>query len=428
MMRLYEHEAKSLFRSEGIPVPVSYGVFSSGTNTEIPPRNAAFPMMVKSLVLVGGRGKAGGIRKAGSWDEVRRIAGELLGSRINGHTVGRILVEAACDPKSALYVGVTMNPATFENVLIVSRQGGVDIEQAVASDPGAVFREDIPGNPAALPRAMAHDAARFLYDGGNPRLVKSLESILFKLYALYQKYDCKIAEINPLLGTDKGWFAADAKIMIDDNALYRQGTLLSLLKIRDNRHDASEPTSNEIRARKASIPYVDLLPENTAKNPDLLYIGLCPGGAGYGIFSIDEVSNIGNRFFDGRVVPINFMDSGGGPTVRQVSDMFHLLMDNPMVDVVISSRFGGISSCDTYIRGLVNCLRQRKTEGKRMIPVYGRMVGTDLPTARAFLEKARQETPEALADLVMVVGNQTIMADVIKDGIRRAMERKERLA
>ena len=427
-MRLYEHEAKSLFRSEGIPVPIRYGVLSSEKDAEKVPRNAAFPMMVKSLVLVGGRGKAGGIQKAGTWDDVRRIAGQLLGSRINGHIVRRILVEAALDVKSALYVGVTMNPATFDNVIIVSRQGGVDIEQAAAADPNAVFRADIPGNPAVLPKNIVHDAVRFLAGNKDPRSAKTLESILSRLYALYQKYDCKIAEINPLLGTDHGWIAADAKVMIDDNALYRQGMLLSRLKIQGSRHDASEPTSNEIRARKANIPYVDLLPENAARNPDLLYVGLCPGGAGYGIFSIDEVSNIGNRFFNGRVVPINFMDSGGGPTVRQISDMFHILMDNPMVDVVISSRFGGISSCDTYIRGVVSCLRQRKAEGRRMIPVYGRMVGTDLPSARAFLEKARQETPEALSDLDMVVGNQTIMADVIKEGIRRALERKGRLA
>ena len=117
---------------------------------------------------------------------------------------------------------------------------------------------------------------------------------------------------------------------------------------------------------------MDLLPENYQKDPKILYVGLVPGGAGYGIFSIDETANVGDRFFDGKVVPVNFMDSGGGPSLKKVAEMFHLLMDYELVDLIITSRFGGISSCDTFIRGLIHCLRERHEKGQRIVPVWGR--------------------------------------------------------
>jgi succinyl-CoA synthetase beta subunit len=194
--------------------------------------------------------------------------------------------------------------------------------------------------------------------------------------------------------------------------------------VREARHDVSESTRDEVRAREAGFTYLDLLPEDAKKDSNKLYVGLVPGGAGYGIFSIDETANVGDRFFGGKVVPVNFMDSGGGPTLARVAEMFHLLMDKELVDVIVTSRFGGISSCDIFIRGLVMCLRDRHEKGRRMVPVYGRMVGTDLPKARTYLEQAKAETPDALKDMVIIVGNQKIMADVIKEGVARGFELK----
>jgi succinyl-CoA synthetase beta subunit len=184
-------------------------------------------------------------------------------------------------------------------------------------------------------------------------------------------------------------------------------------------------TADEKRARAAGFRYLDLLPENAPRDPGKLYVGLVPGGAGYGIFSIDEVATIGERYFEGSVVPVNFMDSGGGPSQATVAEMFHLLMDKEIVDVVITSRFGGISSCDVFIRGLVACLRARRADGRRVLPVYGRMVGTDLPGARAFLERARVETPDALSFLELEVGNRRIMAQVIRAGLSKAIARRK---
>ena len=132
------------------------------------------------------------------------------------------------------------------------------------------------------------------------------------------------------------------------------------------------------------------------------------------------MANIGERFFDDRVVPVNFMDSGGGPNQKKVAAMFHLLMDKEEVDLVITSRFGGISSCDVFIRGLVEALRARRADGRRVVPVHGRMVGTDLASARAFLDEAKAKTPEDLEGMEIVVGNRHIMADVIQQGIQSA--------
>jgi succinyl-CoA synthetase beta subunit len=422
-MRLYENEAKQVFEKEGIPIPRAYGLVQRAEEIRERPE-IRFPVMIKSLVLVGGRGKAGGIQKAKNADEAVSRAGEILGRRIRGCAVDRVLVEEVVDGAAACYVGVTMNPADFNLSLIVSPAGGVDIEQVARETPEKILTIEIPGNDESLPEAKALELASFLASGlglaGDAQ--GALQSVISRLYGLFQKYDCKVAEINPLLVTPAGPVAADAKIVLDDNGLYRQSGLLHFLGLREIRHDVSEPTRNELRAREAGFRYVDLLPEDHEKDPSRLYVGLVPGGAGYGIFSIDEVANIGDRFFGGRVVPINFMDSGGGPTVAMVSEMFNLLLDNAIVDLVLTSRFGGISSCDVFIRGLVGCLRDRSKRRARVVPVIGRMVGTDLPSARDFLERAIRETPEELKDMRITVGNQKIMADVIREGIRYAFD------
>jgi succinyl-CoA synthetase beta subunit len=415
-VRLYEHEAKSVFEDQGLRTPRSYGVVHSPE--ELAGLHLAFPVMVKAMVLTGGRGKAGGVKKAGDEGEARAAAADILGKSIGGYPVEALLVEEAVDEKAACYLGVTTNPKTYNVVVLASAEGGVDIEAVAKERPDAVLRREVPGNDPDLPADLAAEIGEFL---GGP--AEALADAASRLYAAFQVFDAKVAEINPLIVTTGGEVvAADAKMVIDDNGLYRQRKLFRLLGLAEPRHDASELTRDERRARTAGFQYLDLLPEDHVKDPEKVYVGLVPGGAGYGIFSIDETANIGERFFDGRVVPVNFMDSGGGPTLERVAEMFHLLMDKETVDLVVTSRFGGISSCDVFIRGLIQCLRDRHSDGRRVLPVHGRMVGTDLPSARAFLEAAKQETPEELEGLEIVVGNRMIMADVIKEGLTRAFE------
>jgi succinyl-CoA synthetase beta subunit len=419
-VRLYEHEAKRLFQKRGIPVPEQYGVIHSPQGLE--GLKVKYPLMLKALVLVGGRGKAGGIKRAANAKEARAKAEEIFRLKIKSYPVEAVLVEEALEGEAACYIGATMDPSTFNNVVIASASGGVEIETVARERPEAIQKVEVLGNEAELPKRSATDLAKKLAKdlGEAAMTAEELAGIISKLYALYQEADAKVCEINPLIMSPKGPVAADAKIVLDDNALFRQAKLLEELGVAEKRHDVAEATANERRAQAAGFKYVDLLPEDSPKDPKKIYVGLVPGGAGYGIFSIDEVANIGDRFFGGRVVPVNFMDSGGGPTQSQVAEMFHLLMDYDKVDLIITSRFGGISSCDIFIRGLVQALRERQAQGKRIVPVYGRMVGTDLPSAREYLEKAKRETPEPLREMTIIVGNQKIMADVIKEGLSKA--------
>jgi len=423
-MKLYEFEAKKVFEKMGIPIPIQYGVIHSPK--ELDTIKLKFPVMLKSMVLVGGRGKAGGIKKAKNREEAKKIATDLFTLKIKGFPVECVLLEEVVEEIGACYIGITMDPATFNNVVIVSASGGVEIEQVAQKNPEAIVRKEIPDNSKELSKTIAHDLASSLNQSlkGKKENIKTLTDIISQVYAIYQRFDARLCEINPLIMTSNGAVAADAKLVLDDNALFRQVELLEMLGITEKRHDVAERTKNELRAQSAGFPYIDLLPQSFTKDQKKLYVGLIPGGAGYGIFSIDEVSTIGNRYFHDRVVPVNFMDSGGGPSQNRVAEMFHLLMDYPVVDLIVTSRFGGISSCDIFIRGMVQAVKERYERGKRMVPVFGRMVGTDLPSARAFLEKAKVENPKALQNVTIYVGNQRIMADVIREGIQKAFETK----
>ncbi len=423
-MKLYEFEAKKVFEKMGIPIPKQYGVIHSVKDLDA--LKLEFPLMLKSMVLVGGRGKAGGIKKAKNREEAKKIAADLFTLKIKGFPVECVLLEEAMEEIGACYVGITMDPATFNNVVIVSASGGVDIEQVAMENPEAIVKKVIPDNAKEISKATVEDLASTLNQSlkGKKEMTKTLISIISHIYTTYQRFDARLCEINPLIITADGIVAADAKLVLDDNALFRQVELLEMLGISEKRHDVAERTKNELRAQSAGFPYIDLLPQPFRKDSKKLYVGLIPGGAGYGIFSIDEVSTIGNRYFHDRVVPVNFMDSGGGPPQNRVAEMFHILMDYPVVDLIVTSRFGGISSCDIFIRGMVQAVKERYEKGIRMVPVFGRMVGTDLPSARAFLEKAKSENPEALKDVTIYVGNQKIMADVIREGIQKAFEIK----
>jgi succinyl-CoA synthetase beta subunit len=423
-MKLYEYEAKKVFDKMGIPIPKQYGIIHS--LKELDELKLKFPLMLKSMVLVGGRGKAGGIKKAKNMDEAKSIANDLFKLKIKSFPVECILLEDVVEEIGACYVGITMDPATFNNVVIASASGGVDIEQVAVEKPEAILKKEITDNPKELSKTIANDLASFLAANLKSKkdLKDTLAGIISRLYATYQRFDARLCEINPLIITNDGVVAADAKLVLDDNALFRQVELLELLGIKEKRHDVAERTKNELRAQAAGFPYIDLLSEAFTKDPKKLYVGLIPGGAGYGIFSIDEVATIGKRYFSNRVVPVNFMDSGGGPTQNRVAEMFHLLMDYTTVDLIVTSRFGGISSCDIFIRGMVQAVKERYESGKRMVPIFGRMVGTDLPSARTFLEKTKAEDPDAMKNVTIYVGNQKIMADVIREGIEKAFESK----
>ncbi len=429
-MKLYEYEAKQIFEKFGLIIPKQLAIIEK--TEEINDLVLSFPLMIKAMVLIGGRGKAGGIKKAKDLEDTKKIVGEMFQSSIRGYPIKKILLEETVNISKEIYLAVTTDPATFDIVLVTSASGGVDIEEVAKTTPELIWKQKILDNAEELDDITAEEAIKFLSKNlpTDEHITNQLKDAIKNLYLTFQSIEAKICEINPLiLTTNHQIVAVDAKVVLDDNSLYRQEPMLKSIGIdpRSKRHDVSEQTVYEAKAYKIGFPYLDLLknPENFKKDESKLYVALVPGGAGYGIFSIDEVVNVGNRFFDGKVVPINFMDSGGGPSLSKVADMFHLLMDHPATDLIITSRFGGISSCDIFIRGLIMALRDRYMKKRRMIPVYGRMVGTDLAAAREYLEKAKRETPDPLKDLHIVVGNQKIMADVIKDSIEYGFKIKQ---
>lgn len=429
-MKLYEFEAKQIFKQFGLTIPKQIAIVEK--QEDLDGLSLNYPIMIKAMVLIGGRGKAGGIKRADNSDEAKNIIKEMLKLTIHGYNIEKLLVEEAVDVAHEIYLSITTDPATFDIVIVTSASGGIDIEEVAKTKPEEIWKKTLVENQKSIPPTICTEATEFLISKNSDlkEVREELTNTIKSLYEAFQNAEAKICEINPLIiTTDNKVIAADAKFVLDDNSLYRQAPLLKSINIdpRSKRHDVSEQTKYEAQAYSIGFPFLDLLdnPENFEKSEDILYVGLVPGGAGYGIFSVDEVVNVGNRYFDGKVVPINFMDSGGGPSLSKVADMFHLLMDHPATDLIITSRFGGISSCDIFIQGLIMALRDRYIAKKRMIPVFGRMVGTDLAAAHAFLDKAKKETPEPLKDLHIVVGNQKIMADVIRDGIEYGFKVKK---
>jgi succinyl-CoA synthetase beta subunit len=437
-LKLYENEAKSIFKKYLIPIPKEIAVINKVDDLKSVDMN--YPVIMKALVLSGGRGKAGGVKKANSFEEAEKIASELFTLSIQGFKVEKILIEKAIDILDELYVSVLTDPATFDVTILASTLGGIEVEKVAKTSSDKFLRLKILHNANKLDENSLNEIKAFFKKnlqkyGENELIATEIASVIDNLYQCFQGIDARVCEINPLIVVNnekKSVNAVDAKIILDDNALYRQSSILSYLGLdpTQKRHDVSEQTKYEVRATANEIPYIDLVFQQEPINKDnnTLYVALVPGGAGYGIFSIDEVINIGNKYFPNtKIVPINFMDSGGGPTLQRVAEMFHMLMDHPLPDIIITSRFGGISSCDIFIRGLILTIKERSSLNKRLIPVYGRMVGTDLPSASVFLEKSKQESSEVLKDLNITVGNQKIMADIIKDGLEYGLRQKELL-
>ncbi|MFX0171174.1 MAG: ATP-grasp domain-containing protein, partial [Candidatus Hodarchaeota archaeon] len=225
-MKLYEYEAKKVFELHNIPIPKQYGVVH--TSDEVERLNLRFPVMAKAGVLIGGRGKAGGIKKVSSLNEAKEITTELLNLKIKEYPVNTVFFEEVVEEIGACYVGVTTNPNTFNNMVVVSASGGVDIEEVARSQPDAIIRREIPNNDRELHNDLIEEIINIL-DQTLPLSNEQKEilgSIIGNVYSTYQDVDAKLCEINPVIITPKSVVAADAKIVLDDNGLYRQSKLL----------------------------------------------------------------------------------------------------------------------------------------------------------------------------------------------------------
>lgn len=372
-MRLYEHEAKLLFGKLGIPLPKSALAVSKDDAVKAA-AEIGFPVVLKSQVLTGGRGKAGGIKIAKDEKDLKSQSESLFNLKIKGYLVKSILVEKALDINRELYLGVTLNRADYKITIIASDSGGVDIEKVAVESPERIHRVELEIDDEFYRFQGVQLAGKL---GIASSQVREFADIACKLFEFYKSYDAKLAEINPLVITKAGEFvAADARVSLDDDALFRHPDL-SQMGI-EKRHEEGELTPREIQAREWGIPYLDLDGD----------IGMFPGGAGFGIMGNDFI-----HYFGGK--PANFMDSGGGPSPERIARMLVLLDENPQVKVIFGARFGGISRCDDFAKGVVKFLREHGLSK----PMVMRMTGNMWQEGVRIFEEARTETPDLFKNI-----------------------------
>jgi succinyl-CoA synthetase beta subunit len=394
-MRLYEFEGKELFRKFKIPVPTGQLVTTS-SEAELAVAKLGSSAVLKAQVLSGGRGKAGGIKLVSLAGEAKAVAGELFKLQIKGFPVERLLVEPKLAIKKEFYIGVTIDRANYKIVVIASGEGGVDIEETAASHPDKIVRLSL----GVEDDLFTYDALGVAKKIGIPQeLIKDGAAIIIGLYRLFRKYDAKMAEINPLVLTADGkLIAADSRISLDDDALFRHPELTEMGI--EQRHEEGELTPRERQATDWGIPYLDLDGD----------IGMFPGGAGFGIMGNDFI-----QYFGGK--PANFMDSGGGPTPERLAQMLVLLDDNPQVKAIFGARFGGISRCDDFAKGVVIFLKNHGLSK----PMVVRMTGNMWEEGLKIFAEAKKESPQLFAKIEFH-GIETPIEEISKRAVELARQ------
>jgi succinyl-CoA synthetase beta subunit len=354
-MNLHEYQGKELFRAGGIPVPPGE-VARTVEEAESIAANLGFPVVIKAQVLIGGRGKAGGVKVVKNGGEFTREAGRILGMDITGHAVRKILVTPATEIEKEFYAGVVLDRKYETPLLMVSPAGGVDIEDVARQTPEKILRLHLDGR--GLPAYRARAAARFL--DKRPKVQKKQADVLIKLARVYTAQDCSLAEINPLVVTPhEEVLAIDAKVVIDDNALDRHPDVAAM-------RDLGAEDPGEVEARGKGLSYVRL--EGS--------IGCVVNGAGLAMATMDLI-----QFHGGK--PANFLDIGGSSNPDKVTAAMNILSRDQRVRAVLFNIFGGITRCDDVARGLLTALDRIGTK----MPIVIRLTGTNEKEARALLSE-----------------------------------------
>ena len=366
-MKLHEYQSKLLFAARGIPIPRGK-VAATALEARDIAQELGGRVVVKSQVLVGGRGKAGGIRLAKSAGEAEELAQQILGMTIKGLPVRKVLVDAAADIKNEIYLAITNDRASRRPVMIASAAGGIDIEEVARTDPERIIRERI--DPFIGLRdyqvrniALGIELPRVLW--------KQFGQIAVGLYETYTQTDASLAEINPLvIGGDGRLMALDGKIILDDNALYRHHELAEM-------RDLDEESTQETEARKYGLSYVKLDGD----------IGCMVNGAGLAMGTMDIVKLFGGS-------PANFLDIGGGAQSDKVAAALRIILSDRKVKAVLINIFGGITRCDEVARGIIAAMRDLQIT----LPMVVRLVGTNEEEGRRLLADANLITADSLAD------------------------------
>jgi succinyl-CoA synthetase beta subunit len=353
-VKLHEYQGKELFRAAGLPVPRGEVATTADAVADLAARMGR--VVVKAQVHVGGRGKAGGVKVAATPEEARAVASAILGMEIKGLRVEKVLVEPALAIKTEYYAGLVNDRTSKRFVLMLSAMGGVDIEDVARTNPEAIVR--LPIDPAyGLPDFAVRQA---MLDAGFERAAqRDLGRVVRGLYEVLVRNDCLLAEINPLVITEQGTVViADAKVDIDDNALFRHKELL-------NYREESFDNEMDRLATEQGLTYVHLGGD----------IGVIGNGAGLVMNTLDVVTASGGR-------PANFLDIGGGAQADQVVKAMNMVLSDPEVKGIIFNIFGGITRCDEVARGMLQAAEQTAIG----VPVVVRLAGTQEEAGRALLE------------------------------------------
>jgi succinyl-CoA synthetase beta subunit len=368
-MNIHEYQAKDILRDYGLPVPPGE-VATSPEEARALAKKYGGPVMVKAQVHVGGRGKAGGVKFANNADEAHEHASRILGMDIKGLTVEKVLVTPAEEIGTEAYVGIIVDRGSKAPVFMVSREGGIDIEEVAARDPGAIRRMAVDPRYGLLP-FQAYWLAASLYD--DVKQQRATARLMLQLYDAFIDSGASLAEINPLITTPAGEVKAiDAKMNIDDNELFRRKSI-------DAMRDTSAEPPSEVKARHADLTYIKLDGN----------IGAVVNGAGLAMATMDLI-----KFYGGD--PANFLDIGGSSSPEKVIAALDIITSDPAVKVILFNIFGGITRCDDVANGIVTALSQMDFE----LPLVIRLTGTNEAEGVRILEQAGITASTSMDDVV----------------------------
>ncbi len=359
-MKLHEYQSKRLFARHGVPIPKG-DVASTPEEARRIAEELGGPVVVKSQVLVGGRGKAGGIRLAQTPAQAEEVAGEILGMEIKGLPVRKVLLDQAADIRQEIYLGIVVDRANRRPVMMASSEGGVEIEEVARTQPQAIKKVLVDPflglrdyQTLALAKGIGMAGEHFRPFG---RIARGL-------YEAFLAYDASLAEINPLVVTGDGdLLAVDGKMVIDDNALFRHPDVAEMRVV-------DEETPAEREAREAGLSYVQLDGE----------IGCMVNGAGLAMATMDIIKHFGGA-------PANFLDIGGGAKAERVATALRLILADDNVKAVLFNIFGGITRCDEVATGIVAAFE----EVEPTVPLVARLIGTNEEEGREILQNSGYE-------------------------------------
>jgi len=356
-MRLFEHEAKEIFRRFGIPVP-NGAIAGSLDEVDLAVRRVGLPVAVKAQVLVGGRGRAGGIRFADSLEEAVVKVKELMSEKIRGQRVKRVLIEEKLDVRHEYYLGATFDQLSGKPVVMFSTEGGVDIETIAEKRPEVLVSKQI-----SLSRGLFQFEALEICQklGLSGTLLLMVSSILHRLYGVFDQYDAMIAEINPLVVTNEDKICAvDAVLEIDDNSLFRHP---------DIKLDLSERVEDEIKreAIQQGLSYVKLEGD----------IGVIGSGAGLTMTTIDLIKDFGGK-------PANFLETGGAITEQLMEGAVKLVLKDRRLRALLINLYGGINPMPDAAKGIAKAYEKLRPK----IPILVKVIGNQQEEAWSMLESA----------------------------------------